>query len=63
MRDDLLQDAEGVDGAGVTREGDELQERLVQAAGSRTRANGGPDPPPERTLAPERGGDRDARQP
>jgi hypothetical protein len=63
VRGDFLEDPKGVDGPGVPRKGNDLEKHLVQPTGRRPRAEGGPDPAPERTLVPEGGGDRNARQP
>jgi len=58
--DDLLERGEGVDGPGVAGEGDELEQRLVQARRRGARPEGGADLATQLPLAPLRGGGRDA---
>jgi len=60
VRKELLERGEGVDGAGVAGEGDELQQRLVEARRRRARPEGGAELAAQDPVAPQRGGDRDA---
>jgi len=62
VRDDLLEGGEGVDGARVAREGDELEQGLVEPRRRRARPEGGADRAAQRPLAPQRGGRRDTGQ-
>jgi hypothetical protein len=55
----VLEDGEGVDRAGVAGEGDELEERLIQAGGGRARLQGGTNLPSQRPIPAERRRDRD----
>jgi hypothetical protein len=58
----LLQGAEGVDRAGETGEGDELEERLVELARRDARGERPADPPAERRLPAPGAGGADARE-
>ena len=60
VRDDLPEGGEGVDGASVAREGDELEQGLIKARGRRARPQSDADLAAQQTLAPPRGGRRDA---
>jgi hypothetical protein len=62
MRGDLLERREGVDGAGVAGERDELKQRLIQAPQGGAGVEGGPDLAPERPVPAQGRRDRDARE-
>jgi hypothetical protein len=59
---DLLERGEGVDGAGVAGEGDELEQRLVEPRERGAGLEGRPELATQRPVAPQRGGDGDPRE-
>jgi hypothetical protein len=63
VRGDLLEGGERVDGPGVAGEGDELEQRLVQTLQGGAGSEGGAQLATQRSLAPQRGGNRDAGEP
>jgi len=62
VRRELLEDGEGVDGAGVAREGDELQQGFVEPGRGLPRPQRRADRPAQGGFTPPGGLDRDARE-